>query len=447
MDDLKHDIPPTIAAPQRERPSYARVSWWRSLSWRAIAGIVIVVVIVGVIAWRLTSGGAQKVPTGRFAAGGPMPVVTATVEQGSIDIIYKALGTVTPLATVTVKTQISGQIMRIDFKEGQKVNKGDLLAEIDNRPYLLQLDQAQGQLLRDQALLKTAQLDLERYRTLAAQDSIARQQLDTQEQLVRQYEGVVKTDQGQVDSANLNLMYCNITAPVAGRAGLRSVDVGNYAQTSDANGIVVITQTQPISVIFTLPEDNLQPILKQLHAGATLGVTAFDRSQTTQLATGTLSTIDNQMNTATGTFRLRGEFKNDDESLFPNQFVNIELLADTVKDVPVIPTAAVQRGSPGTFVFVVNADDTVSVHPIKLGASQGEKVEVTSGLAPGDKIVVDGADKLRDKTKVSPRDPSNPNNAAAAPASGDKSDDASGDKSGDKEKDNSERRQRRNQQP
>jgi membrane fusion protein, multidrug efflux system len=438
MDDLKHDIPPTIERPVErplgERPFHARAAWWRSLSWRAIAGIVIVVAIVGVIAWRMTSGGAQKVPTGRFAAGGPMPVVTATVAKGDIDIIYKALGTVTPLATVTVKTQISGQIMRIDFKEGQKVNKGDLLAEIDNRPYLLQLDQAQGTLLRDQALLKTAQQDLERYRTLAAQDSIARQQLDTQEQLVRQYEGVVKTDQGQVDNAHLNLMYCNVTAPVSGRVGLRQVDVGNYAQTSDANGIVIVTQTQPISVIFTLPEDNLQPILKQLHAGATLGVTAFDRSQTTQLATGTLSTIDNQMNTATGTFRLRAEFKNEDESLFPNQFVNIQLLADTLKDVEVIPTAAVQRGSPGTFVFVVNADDTVHVRPIKLGAAQGEKVAVTSGLEPGDKIVVDGADKLRDNAKVSPRDPGNPNNAAV-PANGEK----------EKEQDNGERRQRRQQ--
>jgi membrane fusion protein, multidrug efflux system len=230
---------------------------------------------------------------------------------------------------------------------------------------------------------------------------------------------VVKTDQGQVDSANLNLIYCNVTAPIGGRAGLRSIDVGNYAQVSDANGIVVITQTQPISVIFTLPEDDLPPILKQLHAGATLPVTALDRSQTTQLATGTLTTIDNQMNTSTGTFRLRAEFANADESLFPNQFVNIQLLADTLRDATVIPTAAVQRGSPGTFVFVVKDDQTVSVRPIKLGASQGEQVAVTSGLQPGERIVVDGADKLRDNAKVSVRDPNNPNDAAPPAGNGD----------------------------
>jgi membrane fusion protein, multidrug efflux system len=321
------------------------------------------------------------------------------------------LGTVTPLSTVTVKTQISGQIVRLDFKEGQRVQKGDLLAEIDSSPYLLQLDQAQGQLLRDQALLKTAQQDLARYRTLAAQDSIARQQVDTQEQLVRQYDGVVKTDQAQVDNAKLNILYCHIVAPVSGRVGLRQIDQGNYAQNSDANGIVIITQTQPISLMFTLPEDSLQPILQKLHANATLSVAIYDRNDTIKLATGTLTTIDNQINTSTGTFRLRTEFANADESLFPNQFVNVQLLADTLHDATVIPTAAVQRGSPGTFVFVLNADDTVSVRPVKLGASEGERVAVLSGIAPGDHVVVDGADKLRDKAKVSVREP-----APAAPA-------------------------------
>jgi multidrug efflux system membrane fusion protein len=412
MDDLNANRPPIMDAP-RERPARSRVSSWRSLSWRAIAGIVLVLLAVGGVVWWITSRPSTSVPTGRFSGNGPMPVVTAVVEKGNVDIIFKALGTVTPLATVTVKTQISGQIIRFDFKEGQRVQKGDLLAEIDSRPYLLQLDQAQGQLVRDQALLKTAQQDLARYRTLAKQDSIAAQQVDTQEQLVHQYEGVVQTDQGQVDTARLNILYCHVSAPVGGRVGLRQIDEGNYAQVSDANGIVVITQTQPISVVFTLPEDNLQPILKQLHAGATLAVTAYDRSQTTQLAAGTLASIDNQMNTSTGTFRLRAEFANADESLFPNQFVNIQLLADTQRDVPVIPTAAVQRGAPGTFVFVVGADDTVSVRPVKLGTSQGERVSVASGLEPGERVVVDGADKLRDKAKVSVREP-----AAAAPADG-----------------------------
>ena len=402
MDDLNTQTPPTIESP-RERMARPSVASRRSLSWRAIAGIVIALLAVAAVVWWISSRPSQKVPTGRFSGSGAMPVVTAVAEKGNIDIVFKALGTVTPLATVTVKTQISGQIVRLDFKEGQRVQKGDLLAEIDSRPYLLQLDQAQGQLERDRALLKTAQQDLARYRTLAKQDSIAAQQVDTQEQLVHQYEGVVQTDQGVVDNARLNILYCHVSAPIGGRVGLRQIDEGNYAQVSDANGIVVITQTQPISVVFTLPEDNLQPILRQLHAGATLAVTAFDRSQTTQLAAGELSSIDNQMNTATGTFRLRAQFANADETLFPNQFVNISLLADTLRDATVIPTAAVQRGSPGTFVFVVGDDDTVSVRPVKLGPSQGERVAIASGLEPGERVVVDGADKLRDKAKVSVR--------------------------------------------
>lgn len=416
MDDLNANRPPIMDAP-RERPTRSRVSSWRSLSWRAIAGIVLALLAVGAVVWWITSRTTTTVPTGRFSGNGPMPVVTSVVEKGNVDIVFKALGTVTPLATVTVKTQISGQIIRLDFKEGQRVQKGDLLAEIDSRPYLLQLDQTEGQLRRDQALLKTAQQDLARYRTLAKQDSIAAQQVDTQEQLVHQYEGVVQTDQGQVDNARLNILYCHVSAPIGGRVGLRQIDEGNYAQVSDANGIVVITQTQPISVVFTLPEDNLQPILKQLHAGATLAVTAFDRSQTTQIAAGTLASIDNQMNTSTGTFRLRAQFPNADESLFPNQFVNIQLLADTQHDVPVIPTAAVQRGAPGTFVFVVGDDDTVSVRPVKLGTSQGERVSVASGLQPGERVVVDGADKLRDKAKVSVREPTGaPADGAAEPS-------------------------------
>jgi len=414
MDDFKTQTPPVTPPPlvgaERHRDSQRAVPR-RALSWRAVAGIALAIVAIVAAVWWVSSHQTPRVPTGRFAGNGPMPVVTATAEKGDIDIVFKALGTVTPLSTVTVKTQISGQIVRLDFKEGQRVQKGDLLAEIDSRPYLLQLDQAQGQLLRDQALLKTAQQDLARYRTLAAQDSIARQQVDTQQQLVRQYDGVVKTDQAQVDNAKLNILYCHIVAPVSGRVGLRQIDQGNYAQNSDANGIVIITQTQPISVMFTLPEDSLQPILRKLHANATLSVAIYDRNDTTQLATGTLTTIDNQINTSTGTFRLRAEFANADESLFPNQFVNVQLLADTLHDATVIPTAAVQRGSPGTFVFVLNADDTVSVRPVKLGASEGERVAVLSGVEPGDRVVVDGADKLRDKAKVSVREPT-----AAAPA-------------------------------
>lgn len=407
MDDLNTHTPPTVDSPP-ERRVFARAASRRSLSRRAIAGIALVLLAVGGAVWWISSRTSQIVPTGRFAGNAPMPVVTATAEKGNIDIVFKALGTVTPLATVTVKTQISGQIVRLDFKEGQRVQKGDLLAEIDSRPYLLQLDQAQGQLGRDQALLKTAQQDLARYRTLAAQDSIAGQQVDTQEQLVHQYEGIVKTDQAQVENARLNILYCHISAPIGGRVGLRQVDEGNYAQVSDANGIVIITQTQPISVVFTLPEDNLQPILRQLHAGASLAVTAFDRSQTTQLATGTLASIDNQMNTSTGTFRLRAQFDNADEGLFPNQFVNIQILADTLRDATVIPAAAVQRGAPGTFVFAVDADNTVSVRPVTLGVGQGERVAVVSGLVPGERVVTDGADRMRDGVKVVPHEAGSP---------------------------------------
>lgn len=408
MDDFKTHTPPVTPTPDihgAARHKYVRPR--RGLSRRA-AGIALAILAVIVAAWWFSSRTGERVATGRFAGNAPMPVQVAAAEKGDIDIVFKALGTVTPLSTVIVKTQISGQIVRLDFKEGQRVEKGDLLAEIDSRPYLLQLDQAQGQLLRDQALLKTAQQDLARYRTLAAQDSIARQQVDTQEQLVRQYEGVVKTDQAQVDNANLNIMYCHIVAPIGGRVGLRQIDEGNYAQTSDANGIVIITQTQPISVMFTLPEDNLQPILRQLHDGAKLAVTAFDRSQTNKLAAGTLTTIDNQINTSTGTFRLRAQFDNADESLFPNQFVNVQLLADTVRGATVIPTAAVQRGAPGTFVFAVNADDTVSVRPVTLGASQGERVAIASGLSPGERVVTDGADRLRDGAKVAAREAGSP---------------------------------------
>jgi multidrug efflux system membrane fusion protein len=400
MDDLKAHTPPVTPPPPVRSAYKKRAPGALRASRRALVGIALAILAIVAAVWWFSHPSAQRVATGRFAGSAAMPVQVAAAETGDIDIVYKALGTVTPLNTVTVKTQISGQIVRIDFKEGQRVEKGDLLAEIDSRPYLLQLDQAQGQLLRDQALLKTAQQDLARYRTLAAQDSIARQQLDTQEQLVRQYDGVVKTDQAQVDSAKLNIMYCHITAPISGRVGLRQIDKGNYAQNSDANGIVIITQTQPISAMFTLPEDSLQPILRRLHDGATLSVKAYDRSLTKELAAGTLTTIDNQINTSTGTFRLRAQFDNPDETLFPNQFVNIELLADTVHGATVIPTAAVQRGAPGTFVFLVNADDTVAVRPVTLGPGQGERVSVTSGLKPGDRVVTDGADRLRDGAKI-----------------------------------------------
>ncbi|MDR3448210.1 MAG: efflux RND transporter periplasmic adaptor subunit [Alphaproteobacteria bacterium] len=328
-----------------------------------------------------------------------VPVGIAGVDKGDIDIIDPALGTVTPLANVTVRTQINGVLQEVGFKEGQIVQKGDFLAQIDPRPYLMTLEQATGALQKDQALLKEAQLNLARYQKLLKQDSIAKQQVDTQESLVKQYDGAVASDQGQVDAANLDIAYCHITAPISGRVGLRQVDPGNYAQTSDANGLVTLTQLDPISVLFTLPEDQLPAVMKRLSTGTELPVTAFDRTNSTKLATGKLTAVDNQIDTSTGTVKLRAEFDNPAGVLFPNQFVNIQILVDTDHDVVIAPQAAILRGSPGTFVYLAKDDGTVAMTPVKVGPSQGDKVEITEGLSAGDKVVIDGTDKLRDGEK------------------------------------------------
>ncbi|HXP95236.1 MAG TPA: MdtA/MuxA family multidrug efflux RND transporter periplasmic adaptor subunit [Telmatospirillum sp.] len=377
--------------------STARVSWRRIAVWG-----VLVVALLGALGWVIFRPQvAPPARTGRYGLGGsPMPVVAATAEKGDVAITLNALGTVSPLATVTVKTQIAGQLTQVAFQEGQTVRAGDFLAQIDPRPYQLSLAQYEGQLQRDQALLKDAELNLARYKTLVAQDSLARQTLDTQDALVHQYRGTVETDQALVNNAKLNLVYCHIVAPVSGRVGLRQVDPGNYVQTSDSSGIVVITQMQPITVLFTLPEDNLPAVLKRLHAGASLGVTVFDRGQAMQLATGRLMTVDNQIDTTTGTVKLRAQFENRDEMLFPNQFVNTQLLVDTLKDATVIPTAAIQRGAPGTYVYLVKADNTVTVRPVTLGPTAGERVAIVAGVEPGDKVVVDGGDKLREGAAV-----------------------------------------------
>src|SRR4029077_8480761 len=339
---------------------------------------------------------------GRFQSTGPMPVGTAKVEKADMPIVLNGLGTVTPLAVVTIKTQIAGQLIDVAFKEGQLVAKGDLLAQIDPRPYQVALEQAQGQLAKDQAVLKNSELDLTRYKTLVAQNSVARQTLDTQAALVQQNRGTVQADQAQVDTQKLNLTYCRIVAPVSGRVGLRQVDAGNYVQTSDANGIVVITQLQPISAIFTLPEDSLQAVLRRMRGGASLAATAFDRSGANRLGTGHLDTIDNQIDPTTGTVKLRAIFENPDQTLFPNQFVNIQLLVDTVRGADLIPNSAVQRGAPGTFVYVVKPDETVTAQPVTLGPGDDRRIVVTKGLEPGQLVVVDGADRLKDGAKVRP---------------------------------------------
>jgi membrane fusion protein, multidrug efflux system len=404
------DRPSTLRAPEpRTAPPPVRRPLWRRALWPLVG-----LLILAALAWVVLRPHPQPMRTGRFALSGAMPVVTATAKKGDMPVTLNALGTVTPLATVTVQTQIAGQLVQVAFKEGQEVNKGDFLAQIDPRPYEATLEQLQGQLAKDQALLRGAQIDLARFQKLAAQNSIAQQQADDQLYLVHQYEGTVKSDEAQVDNAKLNLDYCHIVAPITGRIGLRLVDQGNYVQVGNATasatgnstsigtatGIAVITQMKPISVIFTLPEDNLPAVLKRIAAGAKLQVTAFDRSGQTKLATGRLETLDNQIDPTTGTLKYRAIFDNSDEMLFPNQFVNVQLLLDTMTGATVIPSAAIERGAPGTFVYVVKPDNTVTVQKVTLGPSNNQDVAVTAGLEPGAEVVVDGADKLREGAKV-----------------------------------------------
>jgi len=397
MNDFNRELP-TAATP----PSLPTRLWQSARNAPRWAVILAVVLALVLFAWLLTPGkAARSAAAGRFAAGGPMPVVIAQARAGDMPITLIGLGTVTPLATVTVQSQIAGQIMKIAFKEGQNVKEGDALIQIDPRPYQVALEQAEGALARDKALLANARVDLDRYQTLFAQDSIAEQQLATQKSLVAQDEGNVRTDQGQIDAAKLNLTYCHIVSPITGRVGLQQVTVGNYVTPAEPSGLVVVTQLKPITVLFTLPEDDIPPLMKQMHAGVTLPVTAWDRTNTTQLATGALQSIDSQIDTTTGTIRLKAIFPNADESLFPQQFVNVVLLLDTLKGATLIPQAGVQRGAPGTYVYVVNAaDQTVAVRKVTLGAGDAVNISITQGLAAGESVVVDGADKLKDGAKV-----------------------------------------------
>lgn len=381
-----------LAEPAQVSPHRSR----RRLVWLVL---LILLVGAGVLLWRQHR--APSATNGRVVP--PTSVAVAVVGKGDIGVNLNALGTVTSLATVTIRTQISGYLMKIDFKEGEEVKKGDLLAEIDPRPYEAALAQANGNLTRDQALLKGAQVDLTRYRGLAAQNAVPHQTLDTQVALVAQYQGTVEADHAAVKAAEVNLQFCHIVSPLDGRVGLRQVDQGNYVTPGDTNGLVVITQLHPISVLFTVPEDNLQAIAKRLQAGATLPATAYDRSGANKIADGTLQTFDSQIDPTTGTIKLRARFPNDARTLYPNQFVNIRLLVDTHSNVTVMPTAGVQRGVPGTFVYLVNADNTVSVRKVDLGVTDGVHVEVLSGLNPGDRVVIDGADKLRDGAKIAVR--------------------------------------------
>ncbi len=383
----------------------------RRLPWVLL---LIVLVIVGIILWRHPWTTGQTPASGRHggAADQAQSVGTATAAFGDVKLVMSGLGTVTPLATVTVRTQINGILQQVAFTEGQMVHRGDFLAQIDPRPYQALLEQAQGALARDQALLRDARLNLQRYATLNRQDSISRQQVDTQHSLVDQYVGTVLTDQAAIDTQRINLAYCHIISPVDGRVGLRQVDAGNYVTTADANGIVVVTKLHPISVIFTLPEDDLPQIERRMAAGESLPVSAWDRGNSAQISTGALETIDNVIDVTTGTVRLRATFANADNALFPNQFVNAKLLVDTLRGAVLVPNPAVQTGTPGSFVYLVKPDDTAAMRVIKTGPSDAANTAVSSGLQAGDVVVVDGADRLKDGSKV--RVPQHPASEAAS---------------------------------
>jgi multidrug efflux system membrane fusion protein len=397
--------PATPAPPDDANRGGASQPHRSRLHWAWLAALVVIASGVYLV-WqheKAAASGASPAATGRSGGGsgsGLIPVVAARAHKGDIDVYYTGLGSVTPILTVTVKSRIDGQLMSVRYKEGDLVKKGDPLAEIDPRPYQVQLTLAQGQLLKDQAALANAKIDLTRDQALFAKSLIPEQQVATQQALVSQDEGVVKTDQGQVDSANLNISYCHITADVTGRVGLRLVDPGNMVHASDANGLLVITQMQPISVVFTISEDQLQVVLKKMRAGPRLTVDAYDRDMKTKLAQGSLTAIDNEIDPTTGTLRLRATFENEGGTMFPNQFINVRLLVEEKRGVTLVPTAAVQRNAQATYVFLVKPDKSVTSRPVTMGTTEGDESEITSGLTAGDVVVVTGVDKLQEGSKV-----------------------------------------------
>jgi membrane fusion protein, multidrug efflux system len=372
--------------------------------------VILLAVVAGGVFWYFHSRAAQAnngaaLNTGDLAGAptdGPVPVVVATAHRGDLPIYLNGLGTVTAFNTVTVKSRVDGQIVKINFTEGQYVKEGDALIEIDPRPYQVQLEQAEGQLAKDQAQLKDAQVDYGRYQLLYKEGVIPKQQLDTQQAQVGTYEGAIKADMATIDNAKLQITYAHITAPISGRVGLRLVDMGNIVHATDTNGLLVITQLQPISVLFSLPQDQLPEVLARMRSDKRLAVDAYDRDNREKIATGKLLTIDNQIDITTGTYKLKAVFDNSKNELFPNQFVNVHLLVDTKRNVVLVPTTAVLRGPQGTYVFGVNSKNSVAVKTVKVADTTGNVAGIASGLADGDVVVVDGQDKLKDGIVVDP---------------------------------------------
>ena len=396
----------TTAAPSKRR-------WWL---WVLVLGVIAFGVWYYVNSRNASQaaaapGAAAKGKGGSGAGGFVVPVVVSTAQRGDLPVYFNGLGTVTAFNTVTVRSRVDGQLVSVAFKEGQFVHQGDLLAQIDPRPFQVQLEQALGQLAKDQAQRKDAEVNFERFKLLFKEGVIPQQQLDTQGALVGQVDGAIASDQSQIDNAKLQLTYSRITAPISGRIGLRLVDAGNIVHASDTNGLLVITQLQPIAVIFSLPQDQLPQVNAKLHAGVQLAVDAFDRDDTAKIASGKLETIDNQIDITTGTYKLKSVFTNADNALFPNQFVNVHLLVDTKHNLTIVPAAAIQRGPQGTYVYAADTDNTAKIRIVTIAQTTGDSVGLSAGLNSGDRVVIDGLDKLQDGTKINPS-PSTGANAA-----------------------------------
>lgn len=388
--DITEPAPPLVGAARRSLPRGNLARWITAALIGALA----------LAAWRYRAGEPAPAPGPGRAA--PAAVTAAEIVRGDFPVVFTGLGTVTALATSVVKAQVAGPLLQVKYKEGQTVKAGDILAEIDPRPFDLSVAQAKAQLQRDDALLQNAERDLARFEALRAKvrDAVSAQQIDTQRSLIGQYRAAVEMDRALLGQAELNLSYTRVAAPIDGRIGLRLVDPGNIVQTNDPNGIAVVTQLSPITVIFTLPEVKLRSVLRRFRSGEKLAVIAYDREHSGEPARGFLYAIDNQIDATTGTVRLRAEFPNEDEALYPNQFVNAELAVETLKGVTLAPASAIQRGAKGPFVYAIDADDKVVVRPVRLGPGDGERAVIEEGVEAGQRVVVEGVDKLRDGAKI-----------------------------------------------